>query len=62
MKIAKFIMAAVVLASATMATAEPKCAHKENGSLWASTNPPIKGKSQSAPAVPVQTSGVAAVQ
>ncbi|QDK36193.1 hypothetical protein [Bdellovibrio sp. NC01] len=47
MKLAKILMAAVVLATASMASADPKCAHKENGSLFASTNPVRKAKTSS---------------
>lgn len=42
MKLAKMILAATVLMAASMTFAEPKCSHKENGSLFASTNPIVK--------------------
>ena len=47
MKIVKILTAIAVLASAAMSFAEPKCAHKENKSLFASTNPPIKARGNS---------------
>ncbi len=57
MKLAKILMAAVVLASASMSFAEPKCAHKDNGSLFASTNPPVKVRSANAPAATSSSNG-----
>ncbi|HEX7674707.1 MAG TPA: hypothetical protein VF412_11085 [Bdellovibrio sp.] len=60
MKIAKILMAAFVLASASASIAEPKCAHKDNGSLFASTNPKQRAK-QSAPATSSSSSANGAI-
>lgn len=63
MKLAKILMAAVVLASASISFADPKCAHKENGSLFASTNPTIKARSSTTSAtVPVRANSNGAIK
>lgn len=63
MKLTKLMTVAILCVSASAAMAEPKCAHKDNGLLTASTNPPIqieKTKSSSTPAV--QAHGVSAIR
>lgn len=58
MTITKVITAALIIMSASASLASTKCDHKENGGLFASTNPPVK---VSAPSV-VKTAAAAISQ